>query len=294
MFKYLSVIPLFLYSVAFATERLDDFAYQAEITVVDAELQRLQIPMEVLLNVTRGDLADIAVFDQQGNLLPHTVMKTLPTLTDERVELNIHTFDVFYSDHAKVVTTRQQRRQADQLSELQTTETIETRLRRTDYLLELPEDRALGEIELEWSQQPENQLLKVRLEVGTELDRLRLLDASKTLSNSNPDEPAWRRIDKLPNGQKYLRITPAEPIDRFELLRAVGHYQTSHPPARLEHRVNFTEVTIKDRPYLYFETPTAVAPEALSIIPGQAHSMISATVFAGSSDFEKNRQIRNV
>ena len=42
------------------------FAYQAQLTSSNQSLLRLNIPLEVLLEITRQDLGDIRVFDNTG------------------------------------------------------------------------------------------------------------------------------------------------------------------------------------------------------------------------------------
>lgn len=292
MVKWLAAFLLFFCQQINASTAISDYAFRADITAADGQLQRLPLPMEVLLNTTQGNLADIAVFDQNGNELPHTLVKAITPDLIVQTELNIHAFDSFRRQQSKVVTTRQQNQQQGQISEVEITETIAAKQRVTDYLVELPQQQPLDYLELEWSQQPQNQMLSVRLEAGSSLDNLHVIDPDKTLSNINADEPHWRRISKLPAGQKYLRITPASHIDQFKLSGVTGFYREQQPTAPLTHTVNFSEVIIKDQSYLYFETPTALPAEALRIIPGQPHSMIKAGIYASRDDFEHKRQVR--
>ena len=293
MVKWTFFVLLFICQQINASTAISDFAFRADITSADGQLQRLQLPMEVLLNTTQSNLADITVFDQNGTQLPHTVLKVIsPDLVFE-TELDIHAFDNFRRQQSKVVTTRRQNQQQGQISEVEITETIAAKQRVTDYLVELPQQQRLDYLELEWTQQPQNQMLSVRLEVGTNLDDLHVFNPAKTLSNINPDEPHWRRISKLPEGQKYLHITPATHIDHFELTGITAHYRQQQPTALLSHSVNFSEVKVKEQPYLYFEAPTKLPAEALRIIPGQPHSMIRASIYASTTDFEHKRQIRS-
>ncbi len=292
MVKWTVAFLLFFCQQINASSVISNYAFSADITPADDQLQRLQLPMEVLLNTTQGNLADITVFDQNGNELPHTLVKAITPDLILQTELDFHAFDNFRRQQSKVVTTRQQNQQQGQLSEIEITEKIAAKQRVTDYLVELPQQLQLDYLELEWNQQPENQMLSVRLEVGSSLDDLHVIDPDKTLSNINPDEPHWRRINKLPVGQKYLRITPASHIDHFELTGISGFYRQRQSPALLTHTVEYSKVTIQDNIYLYFETPVALPAEALRIIPGQPHSVIKADIYASSNDFEHKRQIR--
>jgi hypothetical protein len=269
MVKWTVTFLLFFCQQATASSVISDYAFSADITPADGQLHRLQLPMEVLLNTTQGNLADIAVFDQNGNELPHTLVKASTPDLILQTELDFHTFDNFRRQQSKVVTTRQQNQQQGQLSEIEITEKIAAKQRVTDYLVELPQQQQLDYLELEWNQQPKNQMLSVRLE-----------------------EPHWRRINKLPVRKRYLRITPASHIDHFELTGISGFYRQQQSPALLTHTVEYSKVTIQDNIYLYFETPVALPAEALRIVPGQPHSVIKADIYASSNDFEHKRQIR--
>ena len=292
MVKWAVTFLLFFCQQIHASSAINDYAFKADLTPADGQLQRLQLPMEVLLNTTRGNLADITVFDLNGNELPHMLVKTIKPDLIIQTELDFHAFDNFRLQQSKVVTTRQQNQQQGQLSEIEITEKIAAKQRVTDYLVELPQQLKLDYLDLDWTQQPENQMLSVRLEAGSSLDDLQVIDPDKSLSNINPDESRWRRIDKLRAGHKYLRITPASHIDHFELSGITGFYRQQQSPALLSHTVEYSKVTIEDNTFLYFETPAALPAQSLRIIPGQPHSMIKADIYASSTDFEHKRQIR--
>ena len=48
----------------------DQFAYQARVTEAKQALQRVELPLEVLLAATRADLGDVVIFDASGKPLP--------------------------------------------------------------------------------------------------------------------------------------------------------------------------------------------------------------------------------
>ena len=237
MHSFLVILLLIVCQQLSAAPTIDDFAYRAELTGTSERLQRVELPTDVLLDLTSSNLADIAVFDSNGKVLPHSVQKVLRQKIDRQIDLKFHVFDSFHKQHSKVVTKRQQNQQDGQVSELQTTETIETHKLRQDYLIELPDGPVITDLELEWQQQPQNQLLQVKIEVGTELDNLRIIDNHKVLSNLNANAPEWRFIRKIPAGQKYLRITAANNINSFELQQVTGHYQEREAERKLWHAI---------------------------------------------------------
>ena len=277
----------------FAAPAIDNFAYRAELSTASERLQRVELPIDVLLDLTSSNLADIAVFDANGKTLPHSTRQVLREKIDKQIDLKFHVFDRFHKQHSKVVTTREQNQADGQLSELQTTETIETKQLRQDYLIELLDKPAITGVELEWRQQPRNQLLQVKVEVGTDLDNLRSIDNNKSLSNVNADAPEWRFISRIPTGQKYLRITAADNIDSFELLKVTGHYEVSEPERKLWHPQEILPVVIDDKQYLNFQSPSKVIANAMRIIPGESHSLVQASLYASNTTFKQKRRIRS-
>ncbi len=274
-----------------AAAGLDDYAYRAELTASSDQLQRVELPIDVLINLTSHQLQDIAVFDFNGKALPHTVQKALQQNIKREVGLAFHVFDRFQKQHSKIVTTREQSQQDGDLTSLETTETVETRQLRQDYLIELPTSPVITDLELDWIQQPPNQLLQVRIEVGTSLDNLRSITSNKVISNVNPSAPEWRFIRNIPRGQKYLRITVANNIERFELKSVIGHYQERQALQKLWHQIEATPTDIENKPYLKFKTPSAVIPDALRLTPADSYSAIKGNLYASLSGFEHKQSV---
>jgi len=293
------IIPLIaLISLAYAPARADtgpqQFAYQAELTLSTQQLQHVALPIEILLALTRADLGDIAVFDVSANPLPLSVFTAAPSITEHQLDLPFHEFSSFRERHSKIVTTREQSQQAGQLSELETTETITTRRERKVYLIELESVPAdIDRIELRWTHQPASQLLRVKVEVGNELDKLRVIDGRKSLTNLDTDNSAWRSIEGIPQKQKYLRITPAKSVTAFDLQQVTAHYQQSIAPPKPGHRIGSSRVSMDDRDYYSFEMPSPVHAESLRIIPGETHSMISGDLYASRDSFKNKHRIRS-
>lgn len=274
-----------------AAAGLDDYAYRAELTESADQLQRVELPIEVLVNLTSHRLQDIAVFDYSGKALPHTVKKALQQNIKKETNLSFQVFDRFQKQQSKIVTKREQSEQDGDLTSLETTETVETHQLRQDYLIELPASPGITELELDWIQQPANQLLQVRVEVGSNLDNLRSIANNKVISNVNPSAPEWRFIRNIPRGQKYLRITVANNIESFELKRVTGHYQQRESLRKLWHRIEASPTSIENKPYLSFKTPSAVVPGALRLIPAEPYSAIRGNLYASHSDFENKQSV---
>jgi len=109
-----------------------DFAYQASLSEVGQPLQRVPLPLEIILDLTRADLGDIAVFNAQGKQQVHTIMRAPEPVQEISRTLLFHEFSRFMRQHSKTVTTREQNQQAGSLSELETTETVPVQTLRKD------------------------------------------------------------------------------------------------------------------------------------------------------------------
>jgi len=291
--KWVAFLLLLFSHQILAATTVNDFAYRADLTTTSERLQRVELPIDVLLDLTSSNLADIAVFDANGKMLPHSVQKVLRQKINRQIDLKFHVFDSFKKQHSKVVTTREQNQQDGQLSEIQTTETIQIQQLRQDYLVELPDHSGFTDLELEWRQEPKNQALQVMIEVGDDLDNLTRFDNHKVLSNINVNAPEWRFIRNIPANKKYLRITAADNINSFELQKVTGHYQQREAERKLWHEIEISTENIDDRKYQSFQSPSSVIAIAMRITPDESHSVVQGNLYASNTDFKQKRRIRS-
>ena len=75
-------------SAAFAAS--SDYAYRADIDPAEAPLQRVDLPLEVILALTRADLGDLAVFNADDRQLVHTVTRAPASTRAMSQSLAIH------------------------------------------------------------------------------------------------------------------------------------------------------------------------------------------------------------
>lgn len=265
-----------------AAPAVRDFAYQAPLDPADDSLQRVELPLDLLLVLTRADFGDLAVFDAAGKPLPHSVVKTPPTDTAMTRELPFYEFSRYLDEHSRTVTTREQNLEPGSVTERETTETLAIKQARSDYLIELdPGDRpvALDRLELEWRHQPADQLLELQVEAGSDLDELRVIDARKSLTNRQSSDSGWRSIDRIPAHAKYLRLRPLDGVDSFELLRVTGHYTRSMPAPPLVEKVAAQAVKDDSGDYYRVRLPSALKPESVRIVPADNHSILVGDLY---------------
>ncbi len=277
-----------------AMDSIDDFAFKAALTESQQSLQRVVIPLDLMLKLTSRDLDDIAVFNSAGNHVPFAIIRTPEKISQHELELPFHEFSRFQKQRSKTVTTREQNQQQGQLSEMQTTETVAVQKLRKDFLIELAPDENTPEfdyLELDWKHQPAEQILEVKVEVGMEIDQLRTLKTRKSLTNLGSKDITWRSIRGIPRQQKYLRLTPANSVTEFELKQVFGIYQMIEPPPRLIHTLATEQIKIDNTVYYTFELPSAIRPESIRIIPGEARSVITGNVYSSSNNFDTRQLI---
>jgi hypothetical protein len=235
------------------------------------------------------------VFNLDGTALPHSIIRSPDSVIDHVIDLPFHEFDRFQRRHSKTITTREQTQQANTVSELETTETIAVQTMRKDYLIELTtQDKALkfDRIELEWSHQPASQLLEVRVEVGNELDQLRVINSRKSLTNRESDDRSWRSIDRIPGQYRYMRLTPVNEVTSFELRKVSGHYREVTATPALTHRIAPETSTDDDGKFYFFKFPSVINAEAIRIIPATAHSIINGDLYGTWGSLEQRKPIQ--
>ena len=277
--------PLLLgLAVSFAADAaIDDFAYSATIAERDEPLQRIEVPLAVLLDLAREDFADIAVFNADGKRLPHSIVRAPATRREASLELPFHEFGRFMQQQSRIVTARRQARDGDAVAELETTEAVPVQTRREEFLVDLRPDAdapRFDRLELEWSHQPQDQWLELGVLGGEEIDSLRTLHRRKRLSNHASGDPEWRSIDGIPAEHRYLLLTPGNRVERFELRRVVGHYAETDPPPTLAHRIEVERVDEDGETFYRFDYPAAIRAERLRILPGDAHSVVGGDLYA--------------
>ena len=267
---------------ALAVSSPTDYAYRAELGEVDNPLQRVALPLEVILALTRADLGDLAVFDADGKQLVHTITRAAAPTEELSRALPFHEFSHFQRQHSKTVTKREQSQQAGSLSELETTQTVPVQTLRKDYLIELGngEDRPDFErIELQWLHEPAEQILELKIEAGNALDELRVIKARKSLTNLDSSDTSWRNIKDIPAGNRYLRLTPIGNVTRFELQQVSGHYRQTGRSPKLSHQLTTKRLVEDDTTYYSISVPAKVYAESLRIIPPAANSVITGKLF---------------
>jgi len=271
------------------------FCLQGSACDSEQALQRIELPIDVILALTHSSLSDLAVFNTRDELVPHTITSKPRTVIDHAPGLSFHEFDRFLLENSRTVTTREQNQQENSLSELETTETVEVQSVRKDYLIELSVDGKVpnfDRIELTWTHEPASQLLEVRIEAGNELDKLRVIKSRKSLTNQESGDINWRSIKGIPRNKKYLRLTPVNDVTSFELQNVRGHYREYKEAPVLTYQID-PEVSEQDTGRFYtFKFPSVVRAEAMRIIPTDTNRVIKGDLYGIWGKTETRQRIQ--
>ena len=266
---------------ALAISSPSDYAYRAQLGELANPLQRVALPLEVILSLTRSDLGDLAVFNADGKQLIHTITRAVAPSEELSRTLPFHEFSRFQRQHSKTVTTREQSQQAGSLTQLETTQTIPVQSLRKDYLIELGDGENRPDfkrIELQWLHEPAEQILELKVEAGNALDELHVIKARKSLTNLDSSDTGWRSIEDIPAGKRYLRLTPTGNVSRFELQQVSGHYRQTGQSPQLSHQLTTQRLVEGDTTYYSISVPAKVYAESLRIIPRAANSVITGNL----------------
>lgn len=284
---------VFCTNLVWATS-VEEFAWRAPLSESNEEVQRIEIPLDVVLSVTRGDLGDVAVFDKDGVLLPGWLRQKQSTIDKRSVVLSFHRFSRYEDKQQLSVSTRETKTDSKKITEYQMQGNIPVKLRQLDYIIELTDEqrkRGVTEIELEWAHLPARQLLSLQVDVGNSLDQWQTIYQQKNLFMGDRHNRDWYSIRDLPTGYRYIRLIPAKTVDYFDLNRVIGFYQTSTSTKELVHHAGALQKDPRHPDYYYFSQPSFFPAKAFEFIPAKA-GMIKGDLYASHDQFDSKRLIK--
>ena len=169
------------------------------------------LPEEVYRTVTRDDLADVRVFNAEGQPVPHAICTTSPTAEPKITERSLPVFvlrgrDQVYTSGARVeVETSAGTRVGVNDSSGGTVEAVS----RLIHIIDVREvSEPLRAIRFDWSSSDEVSEVKVRIEASEDLDRWQTIVPTSTLLLARQDGQELRRERiQLPTRKyEYLRV----------------------------------------------------------------------------------------
>lgn len=212
--SYLSVILIFLSSFAIAEPiSKNDFAYAIplEISQQDKSFYQFELPVSVYEHVVRDDLGDIAIFNQEGQLVPSQIQLAIVNL--KTLETNIPFFPIY--DNLPIdEQVKMQLLKTDGHSTLQVTSKLPSKTTKqlTSYIMDTQsiKDNTVSSLNLNWRTMQNNWIVKVSLKTSDDLLNWREIPNSLT-SLSQVNYRGQSIINKTINvsftAGKYLMLT---------------------------------------------------------------------------------------
>lgn len=212
--KVLIVLLALASSAAVAAERPADFAYGVEIkTGAPNALYEFEIPLAVYRGVTRSDLADVRVFNADGELVPHALKPRDEKQTEPGAALQLPVFPLrgIAGDKTDVPDIHIQRRRDGTIVSIQALKRGSSQDRRLRaYLIDASAvKQPIQSLQLEWQGDQEGFIGTVRIEGSDDLNVWRVLADRAALARLNFGgvQLNQNRVELRGGGYKYLRLS---------------------------------------------------------------------------------------
>jgi hypothetical protein len=302
MSKRILYLLLVVFALPVQAERafqLQDYAWQAQLGASDSLLQRVDLTADILAGLSQPNVADIAVFDVNGQMLPTRLQLKSPRIQHHEVELSFHRFardEVARAGGTLTIDQQQIDTQNQQINRLEYQQQLTVTENRSDYIIELsPAQLAKGihDIELEWTHQPASDFLKLDVQAANDLDHWISVQPEKNLFNGAGHSGEWITLSGLPAGYRYIRLVPYKQVSEFTLLKATGKYssKTTVQDIMPDSRVVLTEDS-KHAGFYHFQLPLKVTARRL-MFNLESGYFLSGSLYASNAGFDKKRLIKS-
>ncbi len=278
---------------------LSDYAWQAQIEVSDANLQRIDIGVDVLKGMSHQQAADIAVFDTNGQALPSMLRRKGPATESAQIDLSFHRFNREQVTGMAGTLTIDQRQMDDnnnQISRLEYQQQLAVTQDRSDYIIELTDqqrEQGISEIELQWTHQPATDFLKLTIQGANDLDHWETLQREKNLFREPGRKAEWVTLTQLPTHYRYIRLIPSSDITEFNLLKATGRYhRVINAPDLVFNTTTALEEDAKHAGFYHFKQPLQVNAKGMSFVLPAGY-FVSGTLYGSHAGFDKKLQLQS-
>ena len=274
----------------------------------NVNLRTVLLTPNVLQDLTRADLGDIAIFDQQGFKMPTWVRKQTGQPIIESKRLNVHTVvrQTIKPGYQESITIK---RDNDGL-----TQSIEKKSGPKDaedssayYIFEIPQNDTLENtaekiryewLNVFWQHSSEKTLLSIKVESGNDLTHWQTEKSSVPLG-MNPNEllglgAYMQRNIKINNRHRYLRLSLNETANGFKMIAADAYYtHYGSPPIAWDHGGLMT--ADKDDPeYLAFKINSNVPTNGIRFTLTEDSRYLSGDIYRLDKRNKKQLYRRNI
>lgn len=276
--------------------RPHDFAYGIPLQTDGTDaLYQFPLPDSVYRSVTRSDLGDLCIFNNQGEVVPFTLSRITPSTPPSQETRNIGLFPVSGTRHQESggVSLTVKKGAGGSLVSVQTTEPGA----RTDHIIAYLLDASalktpLKDLTLSWEDQTGGTVARLRVEGSNNLEDWNLLVPSTVLIGLRYGDHRLERRTIEMNGSKmkYYRISSAASAEMPKLTGVVAHLATaaSEPP-RHWLRIGTTPRSNRAGDYL-FTTSGLMPTDRIRVILPQENTLVQASLFSRATEKDPWKQ----
>jgi len=265
-----------LLQTAFANQ-IEQYQYQVPLTEIQNSVAKLTLPLSVLSQIKYQDYADIAVFNQQEQFLPHQIkiknkqIKKHNSLTESLVFYPLQKNKKQRDAEETRIEFWQHQKQSEDSKKIRRYASQDERLQ---YIIELPSktNYTLTELTLSWEKIAENKVFPLKIESSYDLESWRTLKKRVIVAelSINNQKLIKNKITLRHINGRYLQISELETYKTFKIKSATAYYQkTTQQSTPLTWRQVDTWLDPKENAFL-FDTGGIMPIEKLSFeVPDQ-------------------------
>jgi len=298
--RQLCIATLFLLLIAASAlakdSRPGDFAYGIPLRTAGTDaLYQFTLPDVVYRSVTRSDLGDLCIFNRLGEVVPFTLSQIAGPSPAGPETRKLTLFPVSGSRLQETggVSLLVKKGESGSLISVQTAEPGARANRISAYLLDASALKApLKDLTLEWEEQPEGTVTKLRVEGSDNLEDWTLLVPSAALIDLRYGVHRLERrgIDLNSSMMKYYRISTAVPSDLPKFTSVAAHLSpASAEPPRHWTRVNAAPRSNRPGDYL-FTTSGLMPVDRIRIRLPQENTLVQASFFSRATEKDPWKQ----
>lgn len=275
--------------------RPGDFAYGIPLQTAGTEaLYQFTLPDVVYRSVTRSDLGDLCIFNHLGELVPFTLSHfAAPPVNPETRILTLFPVSGSRPQESGGVSLLVKKGDGGSLISVQAVESGARSSRITAYLLDAATVKApLQDLTLEWKEQSEGTVTKLRVEGSDNLeDWTTLVPSAMLIDLRYGDQRLERRSIELHGSlMKYYRISSAAATDFPKFTTAVA--RLSSATAELpRHWTRVTAAPRSNRAGDYLFTTGGLMPvDRVRVQLPQENTLIQASFFSRATEKDPWKQ----
>jgi len=286
----ITFLLLISYNALARDSRPSDFAFGMSLqTGGSAALYQFTLPDNVYRTVTRSDLGDLCVFNSQGEVVPftHSRLFAPSPVSPEFRKINLFPVPGYRLKETGSVSLLVKKGDGGSIVSVETATPGARQSRITAYLLDASALKVpLADLALEWEEQPEGMVARLRVEGSDNLEDWTLLVPSAVLINLRyGNHRLERRVIEMSGAKmKYYRLSSAGSAEMPKLISAVARL-TSSGTEMPRHWASVSPTPRSSRTGDYLFTTSGLMPvDKIRVRLPQENTLVQATFFSRATE----------